>query len=352
MQSTHVLPLIEVSGTHREMGRQFGEQLRDSVNDYAEMWLATASRRSGLDRDALLAPMPSFVHVIEEYAPRLAEEVRGVADGAGIPEMVAFSIQIRMELLYAGPPPQSCTTFALTGARTTTGQAIVGQNVDLDEGVERFGVILKMKPEDTPAVMMYTSPGLISYVGMNDAGLAVHGNLLLSPGWRPGFPRYLLTRLMLEHSTVDDALEAGLRPPRASSRNLILGDSEGTIANVELTVDDARVLRSNEGELLHTNHYLAADFGDIGKGSRPVGSSHHRLDRIQELVSSSDGPLSVNDLKGFFRDHDGYPGSICAHVRENSTSKTVASLISEPAAGRMHVAPGSPCESEYAVYSF
>ena len=352
MQSTHILPLIEVSGSHREMGRQFGEQLRESVNEYAEMWLATAARRSGLDRDALLAPMPAFVRVIEEFAPHLAEEVRGVADGAGIPEMVAFSIQIRMELLYAGPPPQSCTTFALTGERTASGQTIVGQNVDLDEGVERFGVILKMKPEDAPSVMMYTSPGLVSYVGMNDAGLAVHGNLLLSPGWRPGFPRYLITRLMLEHPRVDDALEAGLQPPRASSRNLILGDAKGTIANVELTVDDARVLRSDQGELLHTNHYLAADFCEIGEGSRPPGSSHHRLDRIHELMSASDEPLSVDDLKGFFRDHDGYPGSICAHVRENNTSKTVASLISEPAAGRMHVAPGSPCESEYTVYQF
>ncbi len=351
MQSTHVLPLIEVSGSHREMGHQFGEQLRDSVTEYSEMWLATAARRSGLDRDTLLQPMGGFIRIIEEYAPHLADEVRGVAAGARIPELIAFSIQIRMELLYAGPPPPSCTTFALTGDRTTTGQTIVGQNVDLNEEVERFGVILKMKPDDAPALMMYTSPGLVSYVGLNDAGLAVHGNLLLSPGWRPGFPRYLITRLMLEQSSVDAAIEAGLRPPRASSRNLILGDAHGTIANVELTVDDARVLRSERGELLHTNHYLAADFCDIGSTSQPPGSSGHRLDRIGELMAASDDPLSVDDLKGFFRDHDGYPGSICAHPRDDGRSKTVASLISEPAEGRLHAAPGNPCQSDYVVYS-
>lgn len=352
MLDTRTLPLVEVAGSPREMGRQFGEQLRDQVREYSEMWLATAARRSGLSRDELLRPMGGFIRVIEDYAPHLAEEVRGVAEGACIPEAEAFSIQIRMELLYAGPPPPSCTTFALTGDRTATGQTIVGQNVDLAPSVERFGLILKMKPDDAPAVLMYTSPGLISYVGLNEAGLAVHGNLLLSPGWRPGFPRYLITRLMLEQATVDAALEAGLRPPRASSRNLILGDANGAIANVELTVDDARVLRSDRGELVHTNHYIAADFCHISETSTPPATSVSRYDRMTQLIGASDRRLSVEDLQEFFRDHEGYPGSICAHEREGATSKTVASLISEPAEGRLHAAFGSPCQHDYAVYTF
>lgn len=352
MLDTQVLPLIEVHGSHREMGRQFGEQLRNDVRAYSAMWLSKAASRSGLNRDELLRPMGKFIQVIEEYAPSLAEEVRGVAEGAGIPELEAFSIQVRMELLYAGPPPPSCTTFALAGARTSTGQTIVGQNVDLDAEVESFGVILKMAPDDGPAVMMYTSPGLVSYVGLNDAGVAVHGNLLLAPGWRSAFPRYLITRLMLEQRSVADALEAGLRPPRASSRNLILGDALGAIANVEMTVDDARILYSETGELAHTNHYVAEDFCDISRSSAPLGSSVHRYERITALIGAADHPLSVEDLQGFFRDHDGYPGSICAHVRPGATVKTVASLISEPAAGRLHAAYGNPCESEYTVYSF
>ncbi len=351
MLDVRSLPLIEVAGSHREMGRQFGEQLRPEIHEYSEMWLSKASARSGLSRDTLLDQIGGIVRAIEEYAPHLADEVRGVAEGARLDEREAFSIQVRMELLYAGPPEPSCTTFAVTGDRTTDRRTIVGQNVDLDQEVERFGLIIKMKPDDGPALMMYTSPGLISYVGLNDAGLAVHGNLLVSPGWRAAFPRYFLTRLMLEQRTVDAALEAGLRPRRASSRNLILGDAEGTIANVELTVDDASVMRSDKGELVHTNHYVSAELCD--EDSRPGHTnSQHRYSRIQELMHLHDEPLDVEDLQGFFRDHDGKPGSICAHVREDSTSKTVASLISEPAEGRLHATFGSPCENDYVTYAF
>ena len=350
MLDVRSLPLIEVAGAHRDMGRQFGEQLRGEIREYSETWLAKASARSGLSRDRLLSQIDGIVEAIETYAPHLADEVRGVSEGASISEREAFSIQVRMELLFAGPPEPSCTTFAVTGNRTVNGQTIVGQNVDLDAEVERFGVILKMKPDDAPAVMMYTSPGLVSYVGMNDAGLAVHGNLLVSPGWRAAFPRYFLTRIMLEQSTVADALEAGLRPRRASSRNLIVGDASGDIANVEFTVDEASVQRSDE-ELVHTNHYVAAELCDADSW-RNQSNSKHRLSRIQALMASHPDPLNVDDLQGFFRDHDGHPGSICAHVQPEGTSKTVASLISEPAEGRMHASFGSPCENEYVTYAF
>jgi len=350
MLATRALPLIEVSGSHREIGRGFGEQLRDEVREYSGMWLAKASARSGKNRDELLEHVAGFVETIDTWAPYLGEEIRGVAEGAGIDEREAFSIQVRMELLFAGPPPPSCTTFALTGAHTTTGETIVGQNVDLDAEVERFGVILKITPDDSPAVMMYTSPGLVSYVGLNDAGLAVHGNLLVSDGWRAGFPRYLLTRVMLRERTVAAALEAGLQPPRASSRNLILGDASGDIADAELAVHGEAVLRSEDGVLIHANHYTAPEL--VGTDRYIPTSSCHREARMCQLLGDAQRPVNVADLQGFYRDHDGHPGSICAHPNEGGTAKTVASLISEPAAGRLHATFGSPCENEYEVYAF
>ena len=350
MLATRVLPLIEVSGSHREIGRGFGEQLRDQVREYSGLWLEKASARSGKSRGELLDHVGGFVQTIDTWAPYLGEEIRGVADGAGIDEREAFSIQVRMELLFAGPPPPSCTTFALTGAHTATGQTIVGQNVDLDAEVERFGVILKANPDDSPAVMMYTSPGLVSYVGLNDAGLAVHGNLLVSDGWRAGFPRYLITRVMLRERTVEAALEAGLKPPRASSRNLILGDADGNIANAEMAVDSEAVLRSDDGVLIHTNHFTAPEL--TGTDRYIPESSCHREERMRQLLSDARRPISVEDIQDFYRDHDGWPGSICAHPTERGTSKTVASLISEPASGRLHATFGSPCENQYTVFTF
>ncbi|MBI4641886.1 MAG: hypothetical protein HY731_14445 [Candidatus Tectomicrobia bacterium] len=343
------LPLVHVRGSHSEMGRQFGEQLSAQIKEYSETWLRNVTKRSGLTMEQALVKAKSFAPFVEEYAPHLAEEIRGVAEGAGISEAEAYSIQIRMELLYGGPPPLSCTTFAISGERTVDGRPIVGQNVDLAADVEKYGLILHLEPDEGPAIMIYTSPGLISYVGINSAGLAVHGNLLIAPGWRAGFPRYLVSRLMLEQSTVEEALAAGVKPPRASSRNLILGDSRGTIRNIELAIDDHRILEPENGFLVHTNHYIAPGLEGI-EGKPPSASSCNRLERIKTLIGEEKEPLTVEKLQGFFRDHEGYPGSICAHPSGESNSKTVVSLISKPADGEMYVAPGNPCGSEYTLY--
>ena len=73
---------------------------------------------------------------------------------------------------------------------------------------------------------------------------------------------------------------------------------------------------------------------------------------MSQLLSDAERLLSVADLQGFYRDHDGHPGSICAHPAGEGSGKTVASLLSEPAAGRLHATFGSPCENEYEVYTF
>jgi isopenicillin-N N-acyltransferase-like protein len=131
---------------------------------------------------------------------------------------------------------------------------------------------------------------------------------------------------------------------------LILGDAQGAIANLELAVEEASVTRSNDGMLVHTNHFISPELAGIDR-SIP-SSSCHRLERMTELLETADKPLVVEDLQGFFRDHAEYPGSICAHPREAGAGKTVASLISEPAAGRLHATFGSPCERAYVTYTF
>jgi hypothetical protein len=47
-------------------------------------------------------------------------------------------------------------------------------------------------------------------------------------------------------------------------------------------------------------------------------------------------------------DHKGWPTSICRH---QSDVETIASLIAEPDQGRLHVAAGNPCKTEFVTYS-
>src|SRR5207302_7778256 len=119
-------------------------------------------------------------------------------------------------------------------------------------------------------------------------------------------------------------------------------DIEATTAGPEFIKDHGT------GYLAHTNHYLCPRYASKENFARSWPDSFPRLGRIDSLIQRKFGSLAVDDIKKFLSDHNGYPTSICRH---NGDSRTVASLISEPAQRRMHVAVGNPCENRYVTYA-
>src|SRR5262249_38236454 len=143
-----------------------------------------------------------------------------------------------------------------------------------------------------------------------------------------------------------------------SSGNYVLSDGRGRIADVELTPEGPVLLEDGgEGFLVHTNHFLCGPHAGPAADAASVPDSFPRLCRIRELLTAALGTLPVADLKRILADHDGAPTSICRHPHDgpdppsvSSRGRTTASLIAEPAAGRLHVARGNPCRAEYATY--
>src|SRR5690606_28528666 len=110
-----------------------------------------------------------------------------------------------------------CTTFALAPRITGDGVGLAGQNADLPEIYRRLMVVVDIAPDDGMRVLMAVPAGQVSYIGINERGMGVFANFLTCRGWVRGFPRYLLSRVALQHVRIADALEAVRRLPRASS---------------------------------------------------------------------------------------------------------------------------------------
>src|SRR5262245_27410188 len=87
------LPLIAVAGGAYEMGCQHGEQARALVKKYL-VWI---ERITGESRDRLCHNAMSFLPAIEGLSPKLVEEIRGLASGAGISFPEAVLCQTRAE---------------------------------------------------------------------------------------------------------------------------------------------------------------------------------------------------------------------------------------------------------------
>ena len=78
------LPLLDLDGEPFARGAAHGRALADLIRDNIETYLRRFES-GGLERDAVLAEGDSWAARLAAFDPDYGEEVRGIADGAGLP---------------------------------------------------------------------------------------------------------------------------------------------------------------------------------------------------------------------------------------------------------------------------
>lgn len=362
-----VFPRFRLAGSHREIGRQFGEATGPLIRHHLDRALERLETGGRLSRGAALTVAMSYRPYVRAYAPFLDDEVVGVAEGAGLTLEEAYLLQLRAEAatpttdapapLLAGPDdgPDECTSFVALPDLTADGQPLVGHNADLPHFYQEVGVVLEIVPDDGPSVVMLTPAGQVSYIGMNQHGLGVFANYLTCDGWRVGLPRYFLSRVALTQPTVDAAIAAVRAIPRASSRNLVMVDAQGGAADLEMTpTRDARI-EPTEGLVAHSNHYTAPDLlPEERTGDEYVRNSKLRLQQIRALAIERRGRLDVETAQEVLRDRTCFPDTLCRMPGDwdGRDVMTFASIVARPASREMWVAVGPPNQHEYQRHAF
>jgi len=335
-------PLFHAAGSHGELGRQHGEQASEKIRSHVEKVAADNGYSQVQLRDRALA----FQSLFEQYSPHLLDEIRGLAEGAGISLAQALAVNIRDPLRLASP--HGCTSFVIRRAGTVRHQMLAGKNSDMEPTVLGLGYMLHLKPVNKPEVLMWTFGGMIGYHGINSAGVAEFDNALFGEGpprkW--GMPHYPVKRLMLECEHVDQMYKT---IPVAMNTNYLVCDGHNNILDIEATAAGPEVLTDGgTGYLAHSNHFLSQRYPSRENFPPDWKDSFPRLARMNALIEAKFGSLQVDDFKRFLSDHAGYPTSICRHA---GNSVTVSSLIAEPGERRMHVTFGNPCKARYVAYS-
>jgi len=338
----HLFPLIEVSGDAYTMGRQHGEQAAALIHRYLR-WIDIMT---GMPRDRLCANAMRLLPLMDALSPRFAEEIRGLADGAGIAFEEAVLCQARAEASHT--PEGGCSAFTLTGEATADGQPLAGQNQDLEPEYADVAILLRVKPNDgRPTALMFTFAGQLGYAGMNDRGLAHFANALYDAPWRTGLPHYPLKRVMLEQETVDDCIDLLRKYRTCSAANVVLADGRGKVGDIEVRPEGIAVFRDDHPDArLHTNHYLTPEYRSLETNSLP--DSCPRLDRLRKLVREAWGTITVDTMKDILADHEGDPGGICRHGERRMHS--ISGYIAEPARRILHIRRGHGCLGSWEAY--
>jgi isopenicillin-N N-acyltransferase-like protein len=160
---------------------------------------------------------------------------------------------------------------------------------------------------------------------------------------------------MYETTDLHAAVAQIERAERAIPANalLLIGDQG---ADIEVMVDAVRVLPPDaRATLVHTNHCMHPDLAGVNDRYRRgiYGQSFPRKARAEAILGRESRPITLEQIQRLLSDHEGYPTSICRHPNDDAATgwqRSVVSVILEPAAGRMHLSRGNPCENPYELY--
>ena len=359
-------PVVRVAGPPVERGRQYGSGARAAILASIAGYEQTFAHYAGWDWPAVRRHASRFAGVIEAFSPSSFAEMRGIAEGAGVELADILALNTRSEIMFAArdrgsqglAPPDECTSFAVLGPRSQTGAALAGQNWDWLLHAGRTALILEVLRSDAPSFLTVVEAGLLAKVGVNEAGVGLCTNTLISDGdeGRIGVPYHVLLRAALDSESGEQAAATVSEVHRASSANYLIVDAGGFAADIEsapLTSDSAQRLLPAGSVLTHANHFVCPGLTgtDMYLRRKP-----HSLSRLRNVSASIDaiGPrASIDGLKLALADHSDRPASVCQHpdpgTHPAERTATLAGIVMEVDTGTIHVAAGRPCENPWST---
>jgi isopenicillin-N N-acyltransferase like protein len=251
------LPIIELRGSARERGLAHGEELRDLIAHGLEIWfqrLATDGSSPQQTIDEFLQ-QSDHLRAAEQWTPAVMEEIRGIAEGAGVRFETLFAYNLADEQLIFFDLLGKCSTVGLRAG--ADGAPISGQTLDTPGWFKDTKVALSIHEQESGLdVLSFTIAGIVALCGVNSAGVSVWCNAVYQLANSPsGVPVACIARTVLAQATLREAEEFVHGIPHASGQNYLIGSPDG-IVSLECSARSVAEARPSGSAVWHTNHPL------------------------------------------------------------------------------------------------
>lgn len=349
-------PLIEIFGTHREMGRQIGEACRRQVQhsiENARSLIDQSYNQLELTWEGAQIQARKYLPFAEERYLQYVDEIRGIAEGANasFDDVVALNVMeaVTMDALHL----TRCTSVAVNDERTADGHVLLAHNEDWVPEDEDDVYVISARPDEEPPYLAMTYGGLLPNVGFNAYGIAQLIDSVYPTDSRIGIPRLVVSRAVLGSRRISGAIARALIPHRAAGYNHLLVHESGELYSIEVSARRFEILYGEEGHMVHTNHYLAGNMKEVESDPEELISSRVRYFRALRLIRQSQ-QHTIKTLQAIQKDHVNMPNSICNHavdwIDPLDREKTINAMVIDLTAREMHIAWGNPCQNGYHTY--
>ena len=364
------LPILHLTGTPREQGRAHGEALRDDIAHNLAVYFDRYESEARLPRDEVRERAQSYLAAMQATSGDYCDGMRGIAEGSRFDVVEIAALNVRYELFYdalgriaeaeAGRGDTSgadgCTAFAVLPDATANGHLLHGQNWDWMPRVR--GAVLHTAEPDGMRTVSFTEAGIFGgKIGLNSAGigLTINGMLTTEDDWsRMQTPFHVRCHRILHCSDFDDAVAVVTGEDRSCAANYMISQAPDRVADIEAAPLTYRMIRPDGQSLVHTNHFLDPEALGVVEPPKKRLNTYTRYDRMSRLLQgriNGGKGVSAEDLRGFLRDHDGHPYSLCRHeaMQDPPAERyvTVTSVIMDLHDLTMAFTDGPPCGSEH-----
>lgn len=271
------MPLISIAGKARERGLAHGRELQDRVRATYEFYARHVFRTGPLGEAEIHHRAEQVRTIIHDFSADLAIELDAIAEGAGLEAWQIYALNARTEILNARVPECTALYFQKSG--------LLGQTWDWIRELEDLVVLIRYDYPGGRRLLTLTEPGMLAKIGLNDRGLGLCLNFLVSEQELDGVPVHVLARAILETGEVGEARSVIERSGFGKSTHFLVADDKGGCCSVEFANGARYELQPRNACLVHTNHCIAGCAESL-----PVPSSTERLTRARECIAGIDEP--------------------------------------------------------------
>jgi isopenicillin-N N-acyltransferase-like protein len=365
------IPVLTLRGDARERGLAHGRTLGPRIHANIAAYLALFAT-GGVSRQALRDAGEAWSQWIAANEPDYHAEMAAVAEGAGADPAFIAMLNARYEFAYTqtstgaallgsagdGSDPacpaavDGCTAIGVEAEATRDGHVLLAQSWDWHADMAGGAAVLRIEAADRPRSLAFTEAGVVGgKIGFNECGIGLLVNGLCTTEDGKGerrLPFHLRCARILAADRFDEALRPILDTSHLTSANYLVGQAGGEMIDVEVAPGGYHAFYPEAGILTHANHFESFQAASLLERLGP--HSLFRARRLRRLVSAASPDVTVATLQEGLSDHYSFPASICRHVdprRGERRLMTLAALVLDLDAKRMHVTDGPPCSTPW-----
>lgn len=365
------LPVVKLSGTPYQRGYTHGRELKKPISEVYKIWKQQIEKDTKKDPDSVIADFlrtSDYRVAIKIWTPQIWEEIEGLAAGSGQSITDVFAFQLIDEywgyldrLRNNSIDKHHCTAVGV--AKNGATPTIIGQNIDIDNFMNGYQVLLHIKEgKGIPEQYIMSCAGFIGFAGMNNKGVAVVINALTDlNNSTSGLPVTFVTRGILGKSSGEEALDFVGKIKHATGQNYLIGTND-KVYSFESSANQTIQFNPQQNKLVyHTNHSLSNHdikpwmeeyHKRILSGEGKQTNSQTRLKSAASQLTSHRNNLGSEEIKSILRSKENEQFPICVNYREDGVAFTFSSVVftlgDRPSA---EVTYGSPDLAQYQKFN-